>query len=55
MRNNKLLNYCSLQLQWWCRCMAAATGAQMRGGEELAHIHIRGGSREEPPYFQGKE
>ena len=35
--------------------MAAATRAQMHGREELPHVHIRGSSREELPYFQGKE
>ena len=35
--------------------MAAATGAQTHGREELLHVHIRGSSREELPYFQGKE
>ena len=35
--------------------MVAATAAQKRGGEELPHVQIRGGIREELPYFQGKE
>ena len=35
--------------------MAAATGAQMGSGEELPHMHIKSGSREELSYFQGKE
>ena len=35
--------------------MAAATGAQTHGREELPHVHIRGSSREELSYFQGKE
>ena len=55
MRNNKLLNYCLPQMQWWCRCMAAATRVQMHGREELPHVHIRGSSREELPYFQDKD
>ena len=52
MRNNKLLNYCSPQMRWRCRCMAAAMAAQKHGGEELPHVQIRGSSREELPYFQ---
>ena len=35
--------------------MAAAMAAQKRGGKELPHVQIRGSSREELPYFQGKE
>ena len=35
--------------------MAAAMAAQKHGGEELPHVQIRGSSREELPYFQGKE
>ena len=35
--------------------MAAATAAQKRGREELPHVQIRGSSRVELPYFQGKE
>ena len=55
MWNNKLLNYCWPQLQWRCRCMAAATSVPKRGGKELPHIQIRGGSQEELPHYQGKE
>ena len=55
MWNNKLLNYSLPQLQWRCRCMVAATSVPKRGGEELPHIQIRGGSQEELPYYQGKE
>ena len=35
--------------------MAAAMAEQKHGREELPHVQIRGGSREELPYFQGKE
>ena len=35
--------------------MAAAMAVQKRLREELPHIQIRGCSREELPYFQGKE
>ena len=55
MWNNKLLNYCSPQPQWQCRCMVAATSVLKRGGEELPHIQIRDSSQEELPYYQGKE
>ena len=34
--------------------MVAATAVQKHGGEELPHIQVRGGTREELPYFQGK-
>ena len=35
--------------------MAAAMAVQKPGEEELPHVQIRGSSREELPYFQGKE
>ena len=35
--------------------MTAAMAVQKRGGEELPHVQIRGGSQEELPYFKGKE
>jgi len=35
--------------------MAAAMAVQKRCREELPHVQIRGSSRVELPYFQGKE
>jgi len=35
--------------------MATAMAVQKPGREELPHVQIRGSSRVELPYFQGKE